>query len=265
MGDGKRHELLFNEIGRGLPILMLHGNGLDHTVLRPWHDPLADEHRLIYYDTRWHGQSVRDGAVDHAGWQADAVGLLDGLGVERATLLGHSYGVWLALGLAAAYPERVSGLILCAGSPAFDYVPEVIANAQARRPEAARVLVEGLSNGVSTDEELKQVWHDILPLYFHGATCHDVLKDVRFSAAGFMHSMKALEGFSMVERLPSMHVPMLVLVGRDDYITPPSQARRLAALAPNARVVEFENSGHFPFVEEQDAYLKTIRDWMRDQ
>ena len=66
----------------------------------------------------------------------------------------------------------------------------------------------------------------------------------------------------MVERLPSMHVPMLVLVGKDDYITPPSQARRLASLAQSARVIEFEHSGHFPFAEEQEAYMKVIRDWL---
>jgi proline iminopeptidase len=259
---GEHDGLFFEQVGHGAPLLLVHGNGLDHTVLRPWHDPLADEHRLVYYDCRWNGRSVREGAVDHAGWHVDAIGLLDRLGVERATLLGHSYGGWLALGLAAAHPERVSGLILCGASPAFDYMPEVVANAQARDPEAARILVEGLSNGVATDDELKRVWHDILPLYFHGEPRYELLQDVRFSAVGFTHSMRALEGFSMVERLPSMHVPMLVLVGKDDYITPPSQARRLATLAPSARVIEFEHSGHFPFAEEQEAYMKAIRDWL---
>ena len=63
----------------------------------------------------------------------------------------------------------------------------------------------------------------------------------------------------MIDRLPTIDVPITILVGSDDYITPPAQARRIAALAPNATVVELTASGHFPFVEEQAAYLAAFR------
>src|ERR1051325_2922563 len=99
-------ELFYETIGNGPPLLMLHGNGLDHTYLRPWHDALADRARVIYYDQRRSGRSERKGPSDHATHHADALALLDHLGVERATVYGHSYGSWLALGLAAAYPDR---------------------------------------------------------------------------------------------------------------------------------------------------------------
>ncbi|HTL33961.1 MAG TPA: alpha/beta hydrolase [Kofleriaceae bacterium] len=254
--------LYFETIGSGAPLLMLHGNGLDHTYLRPWHDPLADRARVIYYDQRGNGRSGRSATADHARLHDDAIALLDHLGEAKATVYGHSYGAWLAQGLAARYPDRVERLILCATSPAFDYIDEVIATAQARNPTAAAALISGLAPGaITTDAELAHVWHNILPLYFTGAPRQDILDHVLFSAEGFSRSMEALAGFSMVDKLPSLATPILVLVGRDDYITPPSQARRLAALAPNATVTELEHSGHFPFVEEPDAYLAAIRWW----
>jgi proline iminopeptidase len=254
-------ELFHEVIGSGRPLLMMHGNGVDHTCLRPYHDALARDARVIYYDHRWNGRSERRGPADHATWHADAAALLDHLGESRATIYGHSYGSWLALGFALRYPERVDALILCATSPAFDYTDEVVATAQARDPIAAAALVEGLAHGVSTDEELATLWSKILPLYFHGPGQREVLARTVYSAPGFSLAMAALDGFSVVEQLPTLRVPTLVLVGRDDYITPPTQARRLASLTPDATVVEFASSGHFPFVEEPDEYLGAIRSW----
>lgn len=249
-------------VGTGPPLLMLHGNGLDHTCLRPWHDDLARDARVIYYDLRWHGRSAREGGADHATWHADAAALLDHLGESRAVIFGHSYGSWLALGFARRFPERVKALVLCATAPAFDYTDVVIANALARNPEAAAALIGGLSQPVTSDADLAAIWQRILPLYFTGLVRDDVLANTRYSAAGFQFGQEALAGFSVVDDLPTMNVPMLVLVGRDDYITPPAQARRLASLAPNATVVELEHSGHFPFVEENATYIAAVRAWL---
>lgn len=244
------------------PILMMHGLGLDHTCLRPWHDPLAASARVVYYDHRGNGRSTRgDRSVDHARWHADAAALLDHLEEPRAIIYGHSYGAWLALGFALRYPERVSGLILCGASPAFDYVPEVIAEAQRRDPRAAEVMVTGLATPIETDAEFGELWHKILPLYFHGAPRPDVLANTIYGAAAFARGIELLAGFTVEDRLHTITCPILVLEGTHDYITPPSQARRIVDRAPHARMIEFPNSGHFPFVEEQDAYLQAIADW----
>jgi len=255
-------DLFFEELGSGEPILIMHGLGLDHHYLRPWHDPLADRARVIYYDHRWNGASGRVGEPDHAMWHADAAALLDHLGVARATIYGQSYGAWLALGFAARYPERVTRLIVSNGSPAFDYPDVVMANAQKKDPAAAQVLGAAFAALPTDDAGLGNMWHQILPLYFKGPPRPEILDGTTFSAHGFALGMAALAGFSMVERLPAMRMPMLVLVGSDDYITPPEQAHRIAGLAPDVTVVELAASGHFPFVEEPAAYLAAIRSWL---
>jgi proline iminopeptidase len=243
---------------------MMHGVGLDHSYLRPWHDPLADQARVIYYDHRWNGSSERVGEPDIAMWAADAAGLLDHLGLARATIYGHSYGAWLALAFAARHPDRVSRVVLSAASPAFDYVDTVMANAQRKNPACAAKVAAGFASLPAKDEDLAALWGEILPLYFHGAPRPDVLAQTRYSAHGFAVGMAALQGFTTVDQLPAMQVPMLILVGRDDYITPPEQAQRIAGLAPNARVVELAQSGHFPFVEEQDRYLAAFRAFLAE-
>jgi proline iminopeptidase len=258
-------ELYFETHGQGAPMLVMHGLGLDHTCLRPWHDGLASQARLIYYDHRWNGRSIHAGPADHATWHADAAALLDGLGEARAIVYGHSYGAWLALGFALRYPERVAGLVLCAASPASDYVPDVIAAAPARHPAAAARLVAGLSAPVERDDELRQIWLDVLPLYFFGPPRPEILAQTRFSARGFAAGMQCLDGFTTVAQLPSIRPPVLVLTGVADFITPPAQGRRIVAGVPRGRHGELSASGHFPFVEENDAYLDAIRAWLQHE
>ncbi|HSN24872.1 MAG TPA: alpha/beta fold hydrolase [Kofleriaceae bacterium] len=242
------------EIGAGEPILMMHGIGLDHRYLRPWHDALADRARLIYYDMR------TTGPIDHTVWLADAAALLDQLGLAKATLYGHSYGSWLALEFAARYPERVTRVIACATSPAFDYPDVVMANAQRKDPALAELLASTFAKLPESDAEFARVWRTILPLYFHGPARTEILADTHFSAHAFACGMAALQGWSVVGRVPPL--PLLAITGDDDYVTPFAQARRLADGVPGARAVEIANAGHFPFVEQPQAYLTALHDFL---
>ena len=110
LADGYR--LFVEEVGDGFPLIVLHGGpGLDHTMFRPWLDPLGDEFRLLYVDERGQGRSERtDPATLSLDVFARDVDLLaEALGLERFALLGHSFGAiittWHAteLGTAAAY------------------------------------------------------------------------------------------------------------------------------------------------------------------
>ena len=250
-------DLYVEAIGDGPPILMMHGLGLDHTYLRPFHDPLADSYRVVYYDHRWNGRSARAGDATHAQWHADAASLID----TSAIVYGHSYGAWLALGFALAHPEKVERLVLCAASPQFDYAPEVMATAQQRHPELVPILVDGLTHPSDDDAKLGALWHAILPLYFKGPPRPELLANTIFGAHGFAAGMAELATFSTESRLHELQMPVLILDGSWDYITPPKHAKRLLA-APHATYEEFVDSGHFPFVEEPDRYLAVLRRWL---
>ena len=85
-----------------------------------------------------------------------------------------------------------------------------------------------------------------------------------YSAGAFNQGMGVcLPTFNVLSRLGEITVPTLVMAGRHDWIAPPTQgAERLHAGLPNSKLVIFENSGHFPFTEEHDKFVTTVRDWL---
>lgn len=260
--------------GTGPTLLVMHGGlGLDHTYLRPWLDPLADDLRVVYYDHRGNGRSERPESLEgvgHGTWTADADALREHLGEDGILLLGHSYGAFLALEYAVRYAERLRGLILVSATPALDYVPEALERARARATEAEmETLTELLSGPVSDDATLREKWLRVLPVYFHEYEeryGEEMDRDARYSARAFNHAFgRCLPGYDMEPRLGEIRVPTLVLSGHHDWLTPPDLgARRLLDSVPDVHGVVFEKSGHFPFAEEPEAFVATIRAWVAD-
>src|SRR3990172_2785246 len=106
--------LFVKVIGRGYPLLLMHGGpGLDHTILLSF-EPCADRFTLIFYDHRCNGRS--EGAdVTSMTWEnltADAEALRQRLGFDRWAVIGHSFGGNVALEYALRYPQSLSHLIL---------------------------------------------------------------------------------------------------------------------------------------------------------
>ena len=266
-------ELFYTSFGEGRPMFMMHGGlGFDHTYFRPWLDPLGDRVQLIYYDHRGNGRSQRPTSYDgisHDTWTADADALRSYLGDELIILFGHSYGGFLAQEYALRYGQHLSGLILSCTAPALDY-PEVIrANAEARGTSEQVEKVNRILQGepASSDAALREIATVIMPLYFKHFDSEQakvIGENTHFSAAASNHAFgTCIPSFNTIERLGEITVPTLVMAGRDDWITPPREgAERIHTALPNSELVIFEDSGHFPFIEEQEKFLKTVGDWI---
>ncbi|NIP61105.1 MAG: alpha/beta fold hydrolase [Gemmatimonadetes bacterium] len=266
---------LYREVlGRGAPFLAAGGIHLDHRYLRPWLDPLADAMRLVYFDHRGTGRSPRPASPEELGhgvWAEDIDRLRAGLDdADEIVLFGHSYGGYLALEYALRHPGTLRGLVLCSTAPAFDYPATALDNARRRgTPEQLRALERALGADVADDDALCRIWLELLPLYFHERNPGEVSEwedCSRYAAGAFNHAFgRCLPGYDVTDRLGEIRVPTLVLVGRHDWITPPAEgAGRLLEGIPDARGVVFEESGHFPFMEEPERFLTTVRAWLED-
>ncbi len=241
------NEVYYTTNGQGRPMLLMHGgSGLDHTYFRPWLDTLSDQVQLIYYDQLGQGRSTRPQSyegISMGTWADEADALRASLGHERIILLGHSFGGFIAQEYALRHGDHLEGLILCDTAPVLDYQDVIMANAQSRgTPEQVQAVIAGLSAPVADDASFQQLLTTILPLYFNtydpevGKQMDDA---IQYSAQGFN------------------------MAGRHDWITPPAQgAERLHAGLPNAKLVIFEESGHFPFIEEHDKFVHAVRDWL---
>jgi proline iminopeptidase len=266
------HGLFTEAVGSGPPVLVMHGGmGLDHRHFRPWLDGLATTATLVYYDHRGNGKSGDPDDWEAFGlpqWTADADAVRASVGADTIVVLAHSCAVFLALEYARRFPRRVTGLILCGGTPAFDYGEKIFAGAQSRGTPAQLASVNALFTAPElTDEEYRSHYLSILPLYFHRFPPEygeHVRRNVRFSAKAFLHGRaKLIAGFDSRSWLHTINLPTLVIGGRDDFITPLEEgAERLASGLPQADLEVFDESGHFPFVEEPARFSQTVCGWL---
>ncbi len=263
-------ELLYVEQGQGRGMLVMHGGlGLSHTYFRPSLDPLAEQVRIVLYDHRSHGGSGRPplDTVTHEQLVEDAEALRQHLGLGKMILFGHSYGGTLALMYALRYPQNLAGLILCTTYPAFDY-PEVIqANAlRIGNPAQLQALADWQAGAALNDETFAVFWRTIIPMYFHRydpSIGERLDRDATYSGEVFQKAFAVLTpGYNVVDQLGEITMPVLVLGARHDWITPLAQSERIHHGIPGSELVVFEESGHFPFIEEQPKFLETVRSWL---
>ena len=253
-------------------MLVMHGGlGFDHTYFRPWLDPLADRVRLVYYDHFGNGASPRPddwSEMTHERLVDDADALADDLGLDTFVLLGHSYGGFLALEYALRHPERLSGLVLASTAPAMHHVEDSFVLARERgHGDLVETFRQSLASPPSDPEEMAELLRAVLPLYFRKfrTDVGDSLVDgMRLSPGAFRQAFHVcLPGYDVRGRLAEIATPTLVLGGRWDWIAPPEHGSKvLAAEMPDAELRIFEESGHFPFIEERDAFLATVVSWL---
>lgn len=260
-------------IGRGRPIVLMHGGpGADHWTLLPFRQ-LADEFTVVFYDHRCNGRSVGvpTSSMTWENLTADADALRARLGFEKWAVLGHSFGGKVALEYALRYPDRLSHLILldAGGDSWWD------------QENAPRMLAKrGFSDRTV---RLAQRWfhgqiapREFLPILMRLGKAYDPYtswpKAVRTFIAerhskprpeaeifGFGHLMK---GWTVMDRLGEVSVPTLVMAGRDDFVFPPEHQGQLAAGIPGARLEIIERAGHNPHDEQTAEVMAAVRNFI---
>lgn len=265
-------ELYVHMQGQGVPIIAHHGApGLStHAEPKTSFGPLADAHQVISFDARGSGASDAIPPYTHDQWTADIDALREHFGFERFIMAGGSYGGFLSLEYAIRYPERVSHVIL-RDTAARDYGKEAKQNALARAKEFPAITEEILDHvfdGTMRDNvHYRECFAAIAPLY---DVNHDpVATAERIAATPFNYETKNfafahnLPKYDVRDRLKEITAPVLITVGRHDWITPVEASEELHALLPNSELAVFENSGHAPQKEESELWLATIRDFLR--
>ena len=263
------------ERGRGYPLLVLHGGpGLDHREFGNYLDPLGDHYRLILVDQRSQGRSDQ---APESTWTleqmaADVSALARALGLERYAVLGHSYGAFVALQHAVAFPGHAAQTIISSGIPSSRFLAHVEHNLQTFEPQELREQVAGSwarEGSARTQADFESIMHDQLP--FHFADPRDPrIAEYEARTAGTVYAPLVLQHFARQEyggievedRLGAVTQPVLVLTGRYDRVCSAEAAQATAAGIPNAELVVFEHSAHMAFVEEQERYLAVVREFL---
>lgn len=257
----------------GAPVLIAHHGapGLgSRAEPRASFGRLADTYRVLVFDARGSGQSEGKGTFSHEQWAADIDGLREWIGVDQVIMAGGSYGGFMAMEYATRYPDRVRAMVLRDTSPDNSNEEKALANALANtRVEIDREKLDRIFAGtVRDDDDLRDCWREILPLYDYVYDPDAVEKKVaatpyRYEAHNYAFSVN-IPNYDLKPVLPKVTAPTLITVGRTDWITPVSCSEQIASLIPGSRLVVFEKSGHSPQIEEAQAWTKAVREFLAE-
>lgn len=253
--------------GLGTPLVMLHGfTG----TAESWADiaaPFAGRFRVIRVDLLGHGRSSaprdpRRYALPLAA--ADLVALLDRLGIEKAYVVGYSFGGRVALHLALAAPERVAALVLESTSYGIADPDERRARQAQDEALAEKLVQEGIESFVAYWEELPLfATQKRLPAPVRAALRRERLNQ---SPAGLANSLKGAGAGAqecLLPRLPTLTMPALLVAGSLDakYC---QIAQEMNAAFPASRLCIIDGAGHNVHLEKPGEFTREVQAFLAD-
>ncbi|MEV0704544.1 alpha/beta hydrolase [Saccharopolyspora sp. NPDC050389] len=263
------------ESGAGTPLVLLHAFPVDARMWDPVRVRLDEQLRVITPDQRGLGESALDGSsarslaesgasrrtaehpsIDRAA--ADILALLDRLELPRVVLGGCSMGGYVAMALLRAAPQRVAGLLLVDTKAVADN-DEQRANRLKVADRAEREGIKGWLAESSLPNLLGRTTHEQRLEVVSGVR---ELIDAQ-PADGVAWAQRAMAGRpDSTATLRSYDGPALVVVGEEDTLTPPENARELANALPGGELVTLPGTGHLSSIESPDAFADAVRPWI---
>ena len=243
-------------------VVFIHGVLNDHSVWALQSRYMANHGwNVLAVDLPGHCRSEGDAPASVEQGAAFVAALLDALGVERAALVGHSWGSLIALEAAAQLGARVSHLVLVGTAYPMKVSPALLDSA-VNAPEKAIAMVNTFSHSTLCPPPSA-----LGPgTWLYGAS-RALMRRVLASNAEtnvFYTGFKACDSYANGEQaMAAVHCPTLFLVGRHDQMTPPKAAKALAAHARLAKIVEV-NAGHALMTEAPDEVLFALRDFLAE-
>ncbi len=252
-------EIEYDVRGKGPAVMLLHAFPLGLSMWDPQAEALAATHRVVRFDARGFGGSQLDDVAPLAMERIadDGAYLLDQLWIDTAVVHGCSMGGYAAFAFARRHPRRLAGLVLQDTRAGAD-TPEGRAG---RAALAAKVLEQGAAAAAEAflPKLLGETSHrERAPLV---ATLRErVLATSPRAIANALHGLAARADSRAM--LPGISVPTLVLVGEEDVLTPPDEAKAMAAAIAGARFEVIPRAGHLANLENPDAVNAALRSFL---
>ncbi len=288
--DAKGVLIYYKSIGRGAPLLIVHGGpGASHDYLLPHLLPLARQNRLVFIDERGSGRSqkLEDAkAYTTENMAEDVEAVRQALGLKKIALLGHSYGGVLAQAYALKYQQNLTHLILGSTFSSTKKMNDVFARMKQAMPAELRERIDAAEKkglfGQGKDYQKNRYtsdymiasWGDAYYPYLYrnrpdanydpvanGIMAWDLYREMWGSHGEFVIDGN-LASVEYTDRLATIHVPTLILVGDHDECDP-SLSREMQAKIAGSKLVVLPKSGHMTFVDQPNLFVQAVTDFLR--
>ncbi len=253
--------LHYESIGRGQPVILLHGwiNSWD-----VWRDSMitlakTGQYRVYALDFWGFGDSATASRTSPdsfqiAGYVEMVHQFMEVLGIQRTPIFGHSMGGTVALQMALTYPERVSKVAVV-GSPVFG--------------RSLNPFLQLAGYGAIA----KLVWRYpfVLNTVMHILLARDskevrnmIFRDVqRATTESFFRSIGDLRETDLRGKLPELQIPTMGIYGKKDNIVSPVNAKLLCDSVSNRQVTMMEHSRHFPMIDEPEGFMQALNAFLK--
>lgn len=277
-GDGVR--LWYTTRGHGTPLIVIHGGpGMDHNSLAADLQPLERNHRVVYYDQRGGGRSTLTGRLSIDDHVRDLEALRRQLGLEKVTLLAHSFGPAIAALYAIRYPDRVDRMIFLGAIPPRkatffeDYGTAMTARMteeqRRRQGELQAMFADEAANTVAVCREYwsigtpPRVARSLPPSLVRSDFCTASPEAIRFGMTKTNEATFASLGdWDWTADLKRVTAPTLIIHGEEDAI-PMQLVEEWATALPNARLVRLPKTAHFPHAERPETVFPAIEEFLK--
>jgi 3-oxoadipate enol-lactonase len=245
----------WREVGRGRPVVLVHGLADDHRAWRKVLPDLVLDHRVVLYDLRGHGETElgeADGTL--AQLVADLAFLMDAVALDRALIAGFSLGGTVAMRMAIDHPEKVSALALVATSSRVNAA-------------AAQWYLERADAVDAGDPELRErLDKDTADVYRNDPAELEAGLYIRRQStadprgyANACRAMAALHERPLDDELDRIVAPTVVVSGAEDQHCPPRAGEIIASRIPKSALVVIAATGHPIPVERPEDVVAAIR------
>jgi len=256
--DAAGVETNYHDVGDGEPVLLIHGSGPGVSAWANWRltiPALSPHCRVIAPDMAGFGFTERPEGIEYNMdvWIRHAVGLLNALDIDKASIVGNSFGGALALGLAIGHPERVRKLVLM-GSVGVHFK-----------------ITEGLDKVWGYTPSIENM-RELLDLFaYDRALVTDELAELRYRASirpGFQESFSAMFPAPRQQGVDAMAFPdeqirqikneTLIIHGREDKVIPFENSLKLFRLIEHSELHGFGRCGHWTQIEHADRFNRLV-------
>jgi 3-oxoadipate enol-lactonase len=250
-------EIGYDDIGSGLPVVFIHAFPLNRTMWEPPIGARVAECRCIAIDFRGFGDSAASPPYSVDQYADDVAGVLDALQIERAVFVGLSLGGYVAFSLWRRHRHRVRGLVFADTRASADVVEtiarrrELIKVAQTQGSAAvANMQIAGLMGKTTRDKR-----HDLYD------AAHRSMSQAPVEAiVGALEAM--IDRADSTETLATIDVPTLIIVGEEDVLTPPKEAKGIQAGIAGSRLEILQQAGHLSNVERPASFNTVVSEFL---
>jgi pimeloyl-ACP methyl ester carboxylesterase len=250
--------LTYEVVGEGEPLLFIHGLGSSHGDWEAQVGFFADRYQVIVFDVRGHGESSKPAGPYSVGlFAADTVSMLNALGIGPVHAVGISMGGMIALQLALDHPEMVRSLVVVNCGAEF-----VVRSLKERMQVWQRFIIVRLlgmrkMGGVLSERLFPKPEQEGLRAVF-------VERWARNDPRAYQEAMRAIVGWSVVDRLGDIGCPTLVIASDEDY-TPVEGKKAVVDQIPGAELVVIEDARHAVTAERPEQFNAVLDGFLSKQ